>query len=86
MASPHTAEEFERIWNASSLPGQLNIMPLRAGFFEMLVEQIAEPWPHLVHYEGDKARHTPPDYYRFTRHPKGPSDCTWMVPGTGQRK
>lgn len=43
----------------------------------------SEPWPHLVHYQKHRVIYVPPEELLMWR-PDGPSDCTWIVPGTGQ--
>lgn len=43
----------------------------------------AGPTPHVVRYHRDTGVHyTPPTHFYMGR----PSDCTWIVPGTLERK
>jgi len=84
MALPRTAEDLDRMIAMCGGMAKLLRTPYEpSDFYREMIS--CEPWPHLVHYQGEKARYMPPERYLFTRAP-GPSDCTWMVPGTGQRK
>jgi len=51
-----------------------------------LFEMIAEPWPHLVYYRHGRVTYVPPDRFLFQTSPHGPSDCTWIVPGTLEKR
>lgn len=50
--------------------------------YDMLLRE--PPWPHLVYYRAGRVRYVPPDRIRMHTEPQSPSDCTWIVPGTGQ--
>jgi hypothetical protein len=47
--------------------------------------QDPDPWPHLVHYQKNRVIYVPPDEFLCWK-PTKPSDCTWIVPGTGEAK
>lgn len=51
-------------------------------FYDMLLRE--PPWPHLVCYRAGRVSYVPPDKIRMHTETKSPSDCTWIVPGTGQ--
>jgi hypothetical protein len=54
-----------------------------------IFDLIAEPWPHMVHYyTGGKPLYVSPKEFHWRHGPDGPgpSDCTWIVPGTGERR
>jgi len=42
-----------------------------------------EPWPHMVYYREGHAIYLKPDMFCM-RPSRSPSDCEWIVPGTGQ--
>ena len=53
-----------------------------------LWDLISEPTPHKVHYESGKVLYVKPANFFFGLpcRTKSPSDCTWIVPGTLERK
>ncbi len=61
--------------------GTLIQMPYhRESIYDQLLD--GTPWPHLVHYQKNRVIYVPPSEFLMWR-PTGPSDCTWIVPGTG---
>jgi hypothetical protein len=53
------------------------------------------PWPHMVHYRARRSHwiqqpgrcvYTSPDEFFWDTKPEGPSDCTWIVPGTLEKR
>lgn len=44
--------------------------------------QDRERWPLYVIYDGEKAKFIPRDHFYLGRFEEGPSDCTWIIPGS----
>jgi hypothetical protein len=57
-------------------------------FYDMLVEAINNPTPHVVRYYATDwlTEYTPPKEFYWGVRTSTPSDCTWIVPGTLERK
>lgn len=58
--------------------------PPRPTMMDMILPAADDRWPHLVHYRHSKVTYVPPDRFLFRIDPDGPSDCTWIVPGTNR--
>lgn len=43
-----------------------------------------ELWPHTVEYASGRCTYVSPDRYYWGNR-IGPSDCSWIVPGTGEQ-
>lgn len=77
-----TPEQIEAVMG----PGWVKeAMSSRLIYTETFIRSLldTDPWPHLVHYQKNRVIYIPPDEFLAWR-PHGPSDCTWIVPGTGQ--
>jgi hypothetical protein len=61
--------------------------PKIPSFYDMLVEAVNNPTPHVVRYNAtdDRVIHVPPTHFYAHGH-KSPSDCEWIVPGTHTRE
>jgi hypothetical protein len=57
-------------------------------FYDMLLEAINDPTPHVVRYNAHFGTHTyvPPEVFYWSAELPSPSDCEWIVPGTLERK
>lgn len=74
MALPTTLpHDFGRF-----LDQALGIIPMESSFLK------SEPWPHTVEYAGGRHSYVPPDRFYWGER-RGPSDCSWIVPGTGEQ-
>lgn len=80
--STMTAEQIEAVLGPGWTSKVIEMPYHHDSLYDMLLRK--EPWPHLVYYRGGRVNYVPPDKFRMHTEPKSPSDCTWIVPGTGQ--
>lgn len=52
-------------------------------FARMLELITGEPTPDVIHYDVVGMAYVPPTKYYWKPTQQRPSDCTWIIPGTG---
>lgn len=82
MSTPHDKATVERLMGPGWRAGIINMPYHRESLYDQLLDQT--PWPHLVVYHQGRITYVPPNRFLLQAAPRSPSDCTWMVPGTGE--